>query len=115
MTAIEVLCVVEKAGGSLVLNGNRIKYTIPKKSAWLIAEVREQREEIVAVLQQREGLPSMPAGVRLVRWAPKQAPVLLEQCSVVIDVSNFILATLAQLEARMEAKTFSLGTGPCGN
>jgi len=109
MTAIEVLYAVEKAGGSLALNRGQIKYTIPKPSAWLVAELRQQRDKIVALLQQRTALPPMPPGVRLVRWAPKQPPVVLQQWSVVIDVDKFISATLAQLRARLEGKDFLAG------
>jgi hypothetical protein len=34
--------------------------------------------------------PSMPKGVRLVRWEPKPAPVAIDVCSVVVDVSKFM-------------------------
>jgi hypothetical protein len=112
MTAIEVLRAVEKAGGSLALNRGRIKYSIPRPATWLVSELRQQRGEIVALLQQRTASLSMPPGVRLVRWAPKEPPVLLHQCSVVIDVEKFISATLAQLWARLEGKDFLAGNWP---
>jgi len=35
MTATEVLDAVERAGGSLALNGGQIKYTIPKEACLL--------------------------------------------------------------------------------
>jgi len=109
MTATEVLHAVKKAGGSLAMYGGKIKYTIPKREAWLVPELRQQREEIVALLQQGTVFPPMPAGVRLVRWAPKQPPVELEQCSMVIDVDMFIFSTLEQLQARLEGKDFLAG------
>lgn len=109
MTAIEVLQAVEKAGGSVVLNGEHIKYSIPKPAAWLVAELRQQRDKIVPLLQQRTALPPMPPGVRLVRWAPKQPPVVLQRCFIVIDVEKFISATLAQLRARLEGNDFLAG------
>lgn len=112
MTAIEVLHAVEKAGGSLALSGVQIKYKIPKPVAWLVPELRRQREKIVELLRRRTELPPMPAGVRLVRWAPKQPPVILEHCSIVIDVDRFISSTLAQLQARLEAKDFLSGHWP---
>ena len=112
MTAIEVLHALEEAGGSLALNGGRIKYTIPKRAVWLVPELRQQREKIVELLQRRTAFPSMPAGARLVRWAPKQPPVLLERCSVVIDVDKFIFATLTQLRARLEGKDYLAGNWP---
>ncbi|MGA2687160.1 MAG: hypothetical protein ABSE85_03725 [Candidatus Korobacteraceae bacterium] len=109
MTAIEVLHAVEQAGGSVVLNGEHIKYAIPKPAAWLVVELRQQRDKIVPLLQQRTALPPMPPGVRLVRWAPKQPPLVLQQCSVVIDVDKFISSTLAQLQARLEGRDFLAG------
>lgn len=112
MTAVEVLQAVEKAGGSLVLNRGQIKYAIPRPATWLVSELRQRRGEIVALLQQRTASLPMPPGVRLLRWAPKEPPVSLQQCSVVIDVERFISATLAQLRARLEGKDFVAGNWP---
>jgi hypothetical protein len=47
MKAIEVLHAVEKAGGSLALNGDQIKYTIPKRAAWLVPELKQNREVLM--------------------------------------------------------------------
>jgi len=110
MTAIELVHAVEKAGGSLALKGEQIKYTIPKRAAWLVPELRQHREGIVTLLQRRKALPAMPAGVRLVRWSPKQPPIMLEQRSVVIDVDKFIFTTLMEIRARLEGKDW-LATG----
>jgi hypothetical protein len=112
MTAMEVVHAVEKAGGSLALNRGQIKYTIPKPAAWLVAELQQQRGEVVALLQGRSAPQAMPPGVRLVRWAPKQPPVVLQHCSVVIDVDKFISSTLAQLQARLGGKDFLAGNRP---
>jgi hypothetical protein len=109
MTATEVLRAVEEAGGSLALNRGQIKYAIPRPATWLVSELRQRRGEIVALLQQRTASPPMPPGVRLVRWTPKQPPVLLQHCSVVIDVEQFVSATLAQLWARLQGKDFVAG------
>jgi len=112
MTPIEVLHAVEKAGGSVALLGGQIRYIPPKPSEWLIPELRQQRAEMIALLQGRAALSSMPPGVRLVRWDPKQPPILLERCSVVIDVEKFISATLAQIRARLEGRDFAAGNWP---
>lgn len=109
MTAIEVLHAVEKAGGSVALNRGQIKYAIPKPAAWLVPELRRQRDEVVALLTQRTVPPAMPEGVRLVKWAPKEPPVILQQWSVVIELDKFISSTLAQLRARLEGKDFLAG------
>ncbi|HKI11133.1 MAG TPA: hypothetical protein VKA02_03390 [Candidatus Acidoferrum sp.] len=43
----------------------------------------------------------MPAGVRLVRWEPKPAPVAIDVCSVVVDVPKFIEMELHDLNSRI--------------
>ena len=83
------------------LNGAQVLGPVPA--------LREQREEIVAPHQRRMALPPIPDGVRLACWDPKQPPVVLQQCSVVIDVEKFVLATLEQLQARIEGKDFLAG------
>ena len=45
--------------------------------------------------------PPMPAGVRLVNWEPKVAPVAIDVCSVVTDVQKFIAAELQSLDHRL--------------
>ena len=109
MTAIDVLQAVERAGGSLALNSGRIKYAIPKPAAWLVPELRARREEIALLLQQRTSLPPLPPGVRLLSWAPKKPPVMLQRWSVLNEVDKFISSTLAELRARLEGKDFLAG------
>ena len=109
MTAIEVLDALEKAGGSLVLNGGKIKYTIPKRVEWLVPEIRKQREEIVALLQKRMAYPPVPVAVRLVRWFPKRPPIVLEHYSVVTDVDKFACATLAELGHALAGRNWLAG------
>jgi hypothetical protein len=109
MTVTEVVSAVEEAGGALALNGSRIKYAIPKRAAWLVPELQQQREGIVALLQRRAALPPIPAGIRLVRWAPKQPPVVLEHCSVVNDVEKFARYTLEQLGHALEGRNWLAG------
>jgi hypothetical protein len=50
---------------------------------------------------QPPGCPAMPAGVRLIRWEPKTAPVAIDVCSVVVDVQQFIEAELRELDSRL--------------
>ena len=45
--------------------------------------------------------PSLPAGLRLISYAPKKPPVAVEQCSVVTNVKLFIQSSLAELEYRL--------------
>ena len=44
---------------------------------------------------------SLPAGLRLISYAPKKPPVAVEQCSVVTNVKLFIQSSLADLEYRL--------------
>jgi hypothetical protein len=46
-------------------------------------------------------VPLMPNGVRLIRWEPRQAPVAIDVCSVVVDVPKFIKSELGALDSRL--------------
>jgi hypothetical protein len=52
---------------------------------------------------------AMPAGVRLLRWAPKQPPIAVTTFSVVTDPQSFIRSTLGQLEAALQGKFWAAG------
>ena len=109
MTAIEVLHAVEKAGGSLALNGGQIKYTIPKRDVWLVTELKQNREDLIGLLREGRTPPGMPPGVRLLKWEPKTPPVAMVHVGIVNNVDKFIGATLRQLRARLEGKDFLAG------
>jgi hypothetical protein len=104
MTAIEVLHAVEKAGGSLALNGGQIKYTIPKRAAWLVPELRQNRGELMGLLREGGTPPPMPPGVRLLKWQPKDPPIAIVHMGIVSNVDKFVAATLLQLRARLDGK-----------
>jgi hypothetical protein len=70
-------------------------------TAPVMEDLREQRGEIIELLAHR---PVMPAGVRLVSWFPKAAPVKLSRCETVTDTEKFIRTTLMQLAARLSGK-----------
>jgi hypothetical protein len=109
MTAIEVLHAVEKAGGSLALNGCQIKYKIPKPAMWLVTELKQHREDLIGLLSGGEIRPAMPPGVRLLKWEPKNAPIAIVRMGIVSNVPKFIAATLLELQARLEGKDFLAG------
>lgn len=109
MTAIEVLHAVEKAGGSLALNGGQIKYKIPKPALWLVPELKQHREELIELLKEEETPPPMPIGVRLIRWEPKNPPIAIVRIGIVSNVPKFVGATLLQLQARLQGKDFLAG------
>jgi len=109
MTAAEILSAVEEAGGSLALNGGQIKYVIPKRGAWLVPVLKQNRKELIELLRDGETPPAIPPGVRLLRWEPKTPPVAIVRMGVVTHVDKFIGATLRELRARLEGKDFLAG------
>jgi len=109
MPALEILDVVHKAGGSLMLTGEKIKYAIPKASAWLVSELWNQREDVSELLRQRAVAPAMPLGVRLLKWEPKTPAVPIVRIGIVEDVNKFVAATLRELGARLEGRDFLAG------
>ena len=57
----------------------------------------------------QSGHLDMPAGVRLLRWEPKQTPIAVTTFSVIIDTQKFIESTLQQLEAVLQGKSWVAG------
>lgn len=109
MSPPEVLEAVQNAGGSVCLSGGRIQYVLPGSQKWLLRELRQHRDEIVALLKVQQSAPWMPAGVRLLKWEPKEPPVAIITMGIVTDVNKFVAATLLQLRARLEGKDFLAG------
>jgi hypothetical protein len=109
MTAIEVLHAVERVGGSLALNGNQIKYAIPRPAVWLVTELKQHREELIGLLREEGTPPPMPTGVRLLKWQPKDPPVAIVHMGIVGNVHKFAAATLLQLQARLDGKDYLAG------
>jgi hypothetical protein len=77
----------------------------------LIARIKEHKPEIIQALA---AVPLMPEGVRLVRWEPKAAPLVLTRWSVVTDVPKFITSTLRQLKAALAGKRWLAGNWTVG-
>jgi hypothetical protein len=109
MNALELVQAVEAAGGVLTLRGERIRYGLPEEAATLVEHLREHKEEVATILREREGCPTMPDGVRVVSWKPKEPPVVLTRWSIVTDVYKFALRTLQELEAALAGKTWLAG------
>jgi hypothetical protein len=99
--ALELIQIVESAGGRFMVDGDRLGIVPREAAAPVIDELRQHKAELLAELARR---PAMPAGVRLVSWSPKDAPVRLSECSTVTDVDLFIRSTLRQVEARLNGK-----------
>ena len=101
-SVIEILDTVSAAGGQLWLaDGERLKYRLPANMEPMIDTLRAHKPEIVEALAQR---PAMPAGVRLVCYAPAAPPVMLSRCETVVDTEKFIRTTLRQVDARLSGK-----------
>jgi hypothetical protein len=106
VTLADIVSEIESAGAAFLLEDDKVRVWYPdeerrKKVAELIALLRVQRLEVAAYLKARNEIPSMPQGVRLVRYEPKPAPVRLDVCSVVFDVSKFIESELRALDSRL--------------
>ena len=131
MTAPELVRRIEEVGGTLSLNGDRIRYELPEDAAPMIEVLRQYREEVIGVLRERErpeagedcpdpyavalrrttqsDPPPLPKGVRLLQWAPRLPPVAIESWAVVNDVPQFIETTLGQLQAAMIGNNWLAG------
>jgi hypothetical protein len=59
-------------------------------------------EEVLGVPAPPE-CPTLPKGVRLIRYAPKSPPVEVPPCSIVFDVEKFIRRNLEELDARLNS------------
>jgi hypothetical protein len=82
----------------LSLNGDRIRYELPEEAETLLPELHRLRDDVLVFLRQRCSIPSLPKGVSVIEWAPKQAPVVLTRFSVVVEVPMFIDASIQELE-----------------
>jgi hypothetical protein len=101
--ALELIQIVESAGGRFMVDGDRLGI-VPREAATpVIDELRRHKAELMVELAHR---PVMPAGVRLVSWSQKAAPVHLSPCSTVTDTEKFIRTTLAQLTARLSGESW---------
>ena|ERR1035437_10065825 len=104
--ALELIRAVEANGGRFRVDGEYLVIAPGEAAASVIDELRQHKAELLAELARR---PAMPAGVRLIRWEPKAAPVRLSECSIVTDVDLFVRSTLRQLEAQLSGKDWLAG------
>jgi hypothetical protein len=108
MTVDEILVQAEAAGAQFRLEGEEVRISYPDDEcrdglSGQIALLRNHRDEVRAFLKARNPWTPyvMPRGVRLVSWEPKVAPVAIDVCSVVVDVTKFIESELRELDSRL--------------
>lgn len=95
---------IEDAGGALRLRGDKISYDVPEELESLIPQLRAHKEAVREVLRQRETVPKMPDGVRLITWQLKEPPVALETYSIVMNPHRFATVSLEQLGRALKTK-----------
>jgi hypothetical protein len=106
MVPSEILSTVESVGGVVWVTGESLGYRLPESALLLVDELRTYKWELVELLSQR---PTMPAGVRLVRWKPTSPPIKVNRWLTVLDTDKFIRVTLDQIEARLTGIDWKAG------
>lgn len=106
MNPAELIRIVEAAGGRFRVNGERLGIDPKEAAAPVLDDLRAHKKEIIGLLACRL---QMPAGVRLVHYAPKPAPVRLSVCETVLDTEKFIRSTLLQLDACLRGEKWLSG------
>ncbi|MGA2986408.1 MAG: hypothetical protein ABSG32_21610 [Terriglobia bacterium] len=112
MSAIEVLDRLSAFGCRVRLEGERLKVRGPDRPEVekLVSELRREREAAIAFLRDRESRPpsleevraTLPQGVRLLSYQPRQTPFAVAPVSVVTDAGKFFRSYLRDLTWRME-------------
>ena len=74
--ALELIRTMEANGGRFRIDGEYLVIAPGQAAAPVMEELRQHKAELMAELARR---PAMPAGVRLVSWSPKDAPVRLSR------------------------------------
>lgn len=100
LAVAELLQHAELLGVRFWFEGEKLKVGLPDdpEAQAAVDELRAHRDDVLRLLQEREAIPPMPPGVRLVEWKPKSAPVMITRWAVVADVPGFVRCTLRQLE-----------------
>jgi hypothetical protein len=103
---------VAEVGGSLRLEGERLKLRLPGNCPAeniIVETIRANRDVVAAMLRERESKPPsleevtamLPAGVRVRKYEPKAVPFAVAPVSVVTDAGKFFRAYLKDLAWRL--------------
>jgi hypothetical protein len=106
MSISQILGEVEAAGIAFRLDGEGVRIWFPEPQqreelAGQVAFLRTHRDEVADFLRKRVAIPTMPPGVRLVKWSLKDPPVAIETCAVVTEPALFASTTLEQLRVAL--------------
>lgn len=112
VTALDVLDRLADLGCAVRVEGEKLKVRGPNlpEVAGLVSELRARRIDALAILRETEHNPpsieevkdTLPPGVRLVSYRPKQAPFAVAPVSVVTNAGKFFRAYLRDLNTRLE-------------
>jgi hypothetical protein len=115
LTVGEAIDLVAEVGGSLQLEGDQVSLSLPQNcppdaESAILASARANRDALAALLREmaskapplEEVKASLPAGVRLVSYQPKEAPFPVALTSLVTNAGRFYRAYLRDLKARLE-------------
>lgn len=120
---LEAIEQFESKGGVVVCDGQKVSVNYPpdRKSELepILATLRANRDQVGELVRElrQEGVggappcPPLPAGVKLIRYKPKSAPVAIAPVSIVTDVRKFIDFNLAELDARLRRPVRTPGAG----
>ena len=115
LTVGEVLDRVAEVGGCLRLEGEHVALTLPgncppETESTIVENVRANRDVVSAILYDigskapslEEVRASLPPGVRLVSYHPKQPPFAVAPVSIVTNAGKFYRKYLDDLAWRIE-------------
>ena len=115
LTVGDVIERVAEVGGTLHLEGKHVALTLPQEcpletESAIVETIRVNREAVSAILDDigsnapslEEVNASLPPGVKLVTYHPKQAPFAVAPVSVVTNAGKFFNAYLRDLRWRIE-------------
>jgi hypothetical protein len=102
----ETVCLIESAGATFRLDGEKVRVWYPNEErrgelAAQVSYLRERRAEVAALLKARSIIPTMPPGVRLIAWNLKEPPIVIEYHALVTDPAKFARANLGELRQRL--------------